>query len=329
MPIVAKQKVPFKPAAVVFKPEGGGGLVLDDAVDLGSIEDFLRLCVWGKNRVGKTSLVVGRKPVAGAEWGGLPKPMLLVTCEPCRSGGTKSVKSAPGVKVVQVVLKGQKDFRGIVQEDHPSERVMRLGQELAATEAGCPYKSVVIDTVTSFQEQVLAEVCGFDDVLAQNAYGAINKTKYQERALKVKESLRAFMRTHSHTAFLAQEKDHNPQRDEVDMRPKIVRSLHLESFFGPAIGGSALDWMNDACDIIHMFLDAEYKTTTKEKLIVAGPRKGQKDKVTETVATGRQIRRARLILGTNYAAGLRTENPNTPEFLDEPTIAKIEAVIRG
>lgn len=286
------------------------GSILSEAVSVGQLEDdFIKIVIYGRNRVGKTHLA-----------GGFPKPLLLISFEPGRSGGARTVKGQPGIQFIHIVAEGQKDHRGVVQKEPASAKARRLAEELRA---GCPFKTVVLDTVTSYQDLILQEIMGLDAAIEQLNFGAVSKDQYRERSERTRTELRPFLNIDAHTVVLAQEKDHNPPRDEGGMSNKLLRGLQHESFFAADLGGATAKWLHDNCDYVaQLFVDHRYAAEAAELPLGAG--------AVEEVREVGLVRRLRCVCHPNFAAGFRSEHPEAvPEFIDDPDFAKIEAVIRG
>ena len=75
------------------------GSAVSLAVKADEIEDqFVQLTIYGQNRVGKTTLACQ-----------FEKPLVLISFEPNRTGGANSIKRIPGVYVVRVKYKKEKD----------------------------------------------------------------------------------------------------------------------------------------------------------------------------------------------------------------------------
>lgn len=298
MPKIAKQ-LPPKVAAPVARPARAGS-ILSRAIPVSQIaDDFVKMTIYGKNRVGKTTLACC-----------FPKPLLLVSFEPAKTGGAKSVKKVQGVTYLPI--KSSQDAFALVEE---------LTNDISG------YKTVVLDTVTSYQDLILQEVIGRQTPEQLN-WGEISRDQYRDRSSKTKEALRPWLNLDCHTVLLGQEKDHNPQDKDV---PKIIRSLSQESFFASDLGAAAVAWLHDACDYIgQLYLDKEVVVSTRERPKAGGG----KETVEEYQETGRQVRRLRTMLHTNYAAGFRSENPDAvPEYIEGTTpqdmYDKIMKVIRG
>lgn len=299
MPQIQKQ-MPPRTAPARPKPSANGS-VLSGAIPINEIgDDYLKMTIYGRNRVGKTTLACQ-----------FPKPLLLISFEPAKSGGARSVKRVPGVDYLRITS---------------SRQAFQLAEEL---ESNTNYKTHVLDTVTSYQDLILQEVIG-KPTPEQLDWGEISRYQYRDRSSKTKEALRPFLNLNAHTVLLAQEKDHNPQDKEV---PKIIRTLAQESFFASDLGAAAVAWLHDACDYIcQLYLDKEIRRWTEERK-VAGPGNNTK-KVEFEEETGRLVRRLRSMYHPNFAAGFRSENPESvPEYIEGTSpanmYAKIMAVISG
>jgi hypothetical protein len=296
MPRVVAQRTNGKgPVAAGTAPAGWTA-----AADLE--EEFLRLVVWGVGRVGKTTLACQ-----------FEKPLALVACEQNDTGGARSIKRVEGV---------------FVKVCDTREKVLQIADELDRDDY---FRTVVIDSATALQDLVLQEILG-RPLPEQLAFGTVSKKQYQVRSELTKETLRRFLNLRKHVVITAKDADHNPKRDEVeadgsqkiDMRPKFVKPVTDQSVMGPALGGSAAGWLNDACHVTQLLWGKEVKTE-KRTFNVAGK---SVEKVDQT-ETGRHIRMLRLLYHPNFMAGLRSERSDVPEFVEEPTYDKIMAAIRG
>lgn len=292
MPQISKQKAPPpKPKP----PVRGGGSILSRAIPVAELEeDFIKIVIYGQNRTGKTTLACQ-----------FPKPLLLVSFEPAKSGGAKSVKKIPGVTLLRITS---------------AKDAVALAAELRANNQ---FKTLVLDSVTSLQDLILISILNLPELMEQNGWGKVRRDEYRERSEQTRETLRPFLNLPCHTVLIAKEKDHNPPDKE---KPSILRGSQLESFFAADLGGATVGWLHDACDYIARLSvekeTKEVKTTTKiaGKVVVN----------TKTVETGAIIRKLRTMTHPNFAAGFRSENPAAvPEFITRPTFEKIAKAIRG
>lgn len=293
------------PSASRVKPvvvkKNSGGSILDNVQSVEDLDTiYMRICIYGKNRVGKTTL--------GCQW---PKPLLIVSFEPCESGGAASVRRMKDIDIIR---------------PKSSMESFRLVEEL---KNGSKYKSLVIDTVTSFQGLILDEILG-KPAPEQLDWGVVSRDDFRTRSSKTKEGLKPYMDLPLHVVMLAQEKDHNSSEKE---KPEIIRSESIESFFAADLGGATVQWLHDSCDHIgRLSIDKEWRKW-KEEIKLPGKNKDGSDKtkiMDREEPTGKIIRRLRTMYHPNYAAGFRAADPSkVPEFIDNPTFEKILEVIEG
>ncbi len=290
MPTINKQTMK-KPLPVPTR----NGSVLASAIPVNKlVDEYIKIVIYGQNRTGKTTLACQ-----------FPKPLLLIAFEPARSGGARSVKRVPGVDYIKITSTTQ---------------AKQLATELINDRK---YKTHVLDTVTSYQDIVLQEILDLPEAIEQLSWGMVTRDQYRERSEKTRELLRPFLNLNAHTVLCAKEKDHNPPDRE---KPKILRGLADESFFATDLGGATVGWLHDACDYItRLYLEKEVKVEITKTVINKKVRENRRE-----VETGRIVRRLRTLLHPNYAAGFRSERPETiPEFIEDPTFDKIYDLIRG
>lgn len=297
------------PSSTVVKPAPTGSLLSRARPVSEAYTSFVHMLLYGRNRTGKTTLACT-----------FPKPLLLVSIEPALTGGARSVQNVPGVNWLRVhPTDPGADFK-------TSDELEALGKEMRADPACGGYKTVVIDSGTSLDEIVLAEICAWDEPAVMLAVGhtrpgsKVSTDQYTERSERSRRVLRPFMELKCHLVVTANEKDHNPQ--EGNRKSTMVRGLHQESFYAAAMGGGTVKWLQDAMEITQLLVDREVR---KEQVP-----DGTGGTVEMEVETGRTVRRLRCLYHPNYAAGFRAPlGTDVPEFIDEPTWAKIEAVANG
>lgn len=285
------------------------GSVLSEAVPVGELENlYLKVGIYGPNRVGKTTLACT-----------FPKPLLLVSFELNPTGGAMSVRRVPGV-----------DYLKVTQ----TEKAFRLAEELEKSLQG--YKTLVIDSVTAYQDLFLKEILNLSSLPEQIDFGGVSGEDYRRRSERVKEGVRPFLNLPCHTVVISKERDHNPPKEErvnprtgklqPDMRPKFLRGMQQKSYVTFDLGGAAAGWLYDQLDYVgRLYLD-------KEVVVRKISRKAGNAEIVEETAeeTGRYVRRLRTLPHPNFAAGFRSEVPeNLPEYIEEPTYEKLLAVIRG
>lgn len=310
-PVVSRQS-PKSNGRVSASP----GSVLSDAIEIGELQDsWIKMLIYGQNGTGKTTLACD-----------FEKPLLLLSFEPNETGGARSVRKVPGVTFLK--LRPTRDKNGVVTE-RVTEKAYRLADELKVKN---PFRTVVFDHVTAFQDVVLQEILNVENLPEQLNFGSISSDDYRMRAERTKEGLRPWVDLPCHTVFIAKEKDHNPPKEEKinprtgkvqpDMKARFLRGLQMESFVTADLGGGTAGWIMDACDYLcRLYFDRE---------VVVKKNKVQGQEVVTTEETGRFVRALRTTYHPNFAARFRSDTPdNLPEAIADPTYAKILAAIEG
>lgn len=293
------------------------------------VNKWLKVLIYGINRVGKTCLACQ-----------FEKPLLLMSYEINPTGGALSVRDYPATTSLKMASsKMSQMLANQLMEDRRSNWKLEGGKWKELFEMvggvkvplfiGDPFKTVVSDTITSYQDILLAELMNWPTVPDQLAWGTVPEGVYQQRSEKLRECLRPFVNLPMHTIFLAKEKDHNPPKGE---RNKYVRSLgQPESFFGASVGTATADWLNDACDFMtRLSVENEVEEITETE---AGGVKLE-EPIKFLKETGKTIRRLRTQLHKNYAAGIRSPKyENVPEYVDganpELMFANFMKIVRG
>lgn len=269
------------------------GSILSQAIPIEELASSpIKIVIYGDNRVGKSYLACQ-----------FPKPLLLMSLEPNATGGAKSITKFKNVTYLRV---------------ESSDKALRLASELRQNN---PFKTVVIDSATSLQDIILKEILNLPEVPDMNSWGMATMDNYRARSEKTRETLRPFLNLDCHTVITAKQRDHNAL---ADMKPRITKGAQIESFFAADLGGATVGWLHDACDYICQLVIQKEVVTRKRINPIS------KKEIEEEVETGKIIRRLRTMYHPNYAAGFRAPDPTkVPEYIDDPTYDKIQAVIDG
>ena len=278
------------------------GSVLAGAVPVSSLhEDKVKVCVYGRNRSGKTTLASQFK-----------KPLLIVSSEPDANGGATSVTNMNGVSLIRVTPPNKR-LPG--DKVHGSAKVVAIANELAVSN---PFSTVVLDTITSLQDVILVELMGLPKVPEMLSWGFVPEGVYQQRAEKLRETVRPLLDlTNCNVVILAQEKDHNAP-EERGGKSKILHTMQQGSFMAPALGATNAQWLQDACGYVIQIYDDE---VTQEVVVpMNNPDGTPAMPITTRVGTGKRARHLRLLYHPNFAAGGRWEyNKDMPEFVTAQT----------
>lgn len=310
MPRVDRQKPPAPPS---MEP----GSILATSVPVAALmETYARVCIYGRNRSGKTTLAAQ-----------FAKPLLHVSSEPDACGGATSIANITGVMSQRVShrLLGQ-DAQGrwvdatdpaCVRKDKlkGSAKLRAIATELMGKH---PFRTVVLDTVTSLQELILVELMGWDKVPEIQHVGMVGKETYQYRAEKWREVVHHYLDvSNCNLVVLAQEKDHNPPTDDFGGKRKILHTMQQGSFMAPALGATNAQWLQDSCGYVVQI----YEDEVMQEIVV--PVTGQDGKPMEPsiqrVGTGKRQRHLRLLYHPNFAAGGRWQfDTGIPESVTAP-----------
>ncbi len=268
------------------------GSVLSEAIPISQLkEDWIRLCLYGVNRTGKTTLACQ-----------FPKPLLLLALEPNKTGGAQSVKLVKNVTYLRL---------------DNTIKIAMLAEELRENN---PFQTVVIDSATSLQDIHLKEILNLSAVPEQLSWGMVSDDQYRQRSEKTRESLRPFLNLDCNTVIIAKEKDHNPP---ANRKAKIVKGPGTGSFFAANLGGATVEWLHDACDCIcQLYVEKEVEEKKMDD--------GSGGFLTIYQETGGNVRKLRTLYDPMYAAGLRSCTPDkVPQCIVDPTFEKLLKVIKG
>lgn len=313
-PRVTRQVPPVSPTSAAHLEAGS---LLGDATPVSSLrEEFIKVCFYGRNRSGKTTIACQ-----------FPKPLLIISSEPDACGGATSVSNYQGVRIQRVSHKllGQ-DSKGqwldaederCVRRDHlrGSAKLEALAQELKGKH---PFKTVVLDTATSLQELILVEIMGWDKPPAMQPNARqVGKENYQKRAEDWRKTVTHLLDlTNCHIVILCQEKDHNPVQDDFGGKSRLLGTMQQGSFMAPALGATNAQWLQDNCGYIIQIYEDELKD--RITLPQVNP-DGTVTEVVQEVPNGKRQRHLRLMYHPNFAAGGRWQyDRNLPECVTAP-----------
>ena len=290
MPAVNRQVVTAAP-----------GSILSTAVPVTSLrEDKVKVCVYGRNRSGKTTLAAQFR-----------KPLLLISAEPDTNGGAMSVADMEGVLLIRVTPPNKQLPGDTV---HGSAKLVMIANELAANN---PFATVVLDTVTSLQDIILVELMKLSSIPELLTWGTVPDGIYQARAEKLRSTVRPLLDlTNCNVVILAQEKDHNGP-EERGGKSKLLHTMQQGSFMAPALGATNAEWLETNCGYIIQIYEDE--VTEEMTIPQTGPDGKPMPAAVQRVSTGRRARHLRLLYHPNFAAGGRWQyNRNMPEFVTAP-----------
>lgn len=247
-------------------------------------------CIYGYSGTGKTTLAAT-----------YPKPLLLIGAE----DGTRSIHNVKGVEFIR--LKSTLELTDIINHVKQSRK----------------YETVVLDTATSLQAMVIAEIKGMDELPTQLSWGFATREEWGQCALQTKEWLNHLLKLAEnnicHTLILAQERGFNKKNDNEQgadsdvFAPKVMAS----------VSESTVGWLNPACDYV-----VQTYITTKMIRKELPSMKGVKQ--FKMVPSDEVEYRLRTRAHEFYLIKFRVpKGHKAPPYIADPDYDKIQAVIRG
>lgn len=295
MPLIQKQN--SKPAVVAPKKSGS---ILDRAVPVTRTDrGGLNLSLYGRGKTGKTRLISS-----------FPKPICILGVK----DGTRSIQTVEGIDYFKIVLNAK---------DAPKTGNYVLLNELPALIIDLEkskYKTAAMDTASEFQEIVLADMLGFDEVPTQwnpmaisEKWGRDTRSKYGERALAVKRILDGLLKLPQHVIITAHEMNFNEDEAHADL---------LFPSIGSALSKSTAGWLNGAVDYICQTFIREQTETTYQNI------NGQQIPIQNK--TDKKEFCLRIGPDAIFQTGFRVPpGVKIPDVIVNPTYSKIQSVIDG
>lgn len=299
------------------------GDILDDGVRATSLSTTkITAALYGRNGVGKTTFACqGEGPTA------------LISIEPAPTGGARSVANREDITVYQVASRYLVGKDGQPERLRGSEKVVAIAAAIKARfDAGHrPFKKVVIDGITSWNDVILGEVMGLDyaNMPAILGLGKVSADRYIERGERMIRYLKPFFDLPCDLWIIAQERDHNPPKKETTTkngasfsRPSqspLMREAHPMaqegSFFSLGVSDTQAKYVQDACDfVMQLYEDGELVEERSPDVVFNGQTiLGE----VRLVATGRRVKRLRCVYHPNYAARFRASDyQSVPEYIE-------------
>jgi len=263
---------------------------LDRIVPIGFEDgEGIKLSLYGVSGTGKTTL-----------WATFPKPILALVC----SGGSK-----PGELRSINTAENRKQIKQLRVEK--SSDVREVAEHQAASGE---FKTIVLDHATHFQDLVLSEILGIEQMPEQLSWGLATQQQYRQCTLQMKALLRGLLDLSCHVVIIAQEREFNVDGDSGLLMPHV----------GSALTPSTAGWLNAAVDYIgQTFL--RQRTTQKEVKV------GAKTSTVSIPAKGVDYC---LRTGPNavYTTKFRVPKEKAlklPDVIVDPTFEKIMDAITG
>lgn len=252
----------------------------------------MKLLVYGRGKTGKTRL-----------FSTFPKPALLIGTE----DGTGSISDIEGV-----------DFVQLNRSDDLNELIEHIKLK---------YASAGLDTAGGFQDLILKEILGLDEVPVAKfkqagkgeAWGIADKGTWGTVGTQFKERMRKFIRLadeyEKDLAIIAHERNFSEEGETSELITPTV---------GAALTPSAAGWLNGACDYVcQTFIREEKKEVVLAK--VAG-----KD-IMQSQKTGKAEYCLRIGPHPVYLTGFRVRRKigELPDCVVDPDYDKLKRIIEG
>lgn len=308
MPIARKQSPAVK--QTIGRPEGtakGPAAVSNGAPAPGdsSVQRMKLLC-YGRGKTGKTRLAAT-----------YPKPMLLIGIE----DGTKSVATGRTEKkrlrndniIYSLTLAGKPtgiDFIKLTASSEMDELLPMLVED--------GYRSTGLDHASGFQDLILKEILGLNDIPVQKSWGMTDRQTWGVVGMQFKQRMSALLdleeRAGLAICIIAHERSFGDSED--------ASNLMLPSI-GAALTPSAAGWLNTACDYIcQCFIREKY-----EEQVIEG---ADDPNAKVRVATGKAEYCLRVGAHAIYQTGFRLPpGIELPDVITDPSYKKVAALIRG
>jgi hypothetical protein len=209
-----------------------------------------------------------------------------------------------------------------------SEKILTI-VEAVRKRNPCPFKKVIIDGLTSWNDVILSEVLGvtWEDMPSILGWGKVSMEDYTERSERMMRYLKPVFALPCDVWVIAQERDHNPPKEtdkKGKMRPvqsKLMRDVHpiaqQGSFWSLALGDSAALDVQNACDfVMQLYEEEEYIEEIHPPIEINGQ---VIQSPPSLVATGKRVKRLRTKYHVNYASRVRGDYRVIPEYIEAPT----------
>jgi hypothetical protein len=272
------------------KTNSSSGSVRDRIVPVSTITKGIKLLVYGRGKTGKTSL-----------FSTFPKPALVIGTE----DGTSSISDVEGIDFIFMQQTSDLlELVAVLQEGH--------------------YQSVGMDTAGGFQDLLLKEVLGLDEIPVSKyrqagkgeAWGIADKATWGTVGTQFKERMRTFYKLADdhgiHIVTIAHERNFNDEGQSELLTPTV----------GAALTPGAAGWLNGACDYVCQTFIREERIETEQK--VAGK------KIKQYKKTGKAQYCLRIGPHPVFLTGFRiSRGRELPDCIVDPTYEKLRSIIDG
>jgi hypothetical protein len=189
--------------------------VMDRIEDISFDSAGIKIVLYGSSGSGKTTL-----------WATFPKPILAIICSGgFKPGELRSVATeANKGKIKQVVL-------------HKSDELYEITSSLKQDN---PYKTLVLDHVSGYQDLVLKDILGLESTPVAKTWGLASQQDYGQCTVQCKEYLRSMLDLDCNVVVVAQERTFKDESGNDLFKPTVGASLT------PALAG----WLHSSADYV-------------------------------------------------------------------------------
>lgn len=237
LPPIAKKILPVsKVLPALPKDDDVWARVKPVALDWSTVK--LKVVLYGESGSGKTTI-----------WSSFPKPILVILC----SGGKKKADE------LWSICDGEND-----DDIHEVNLLSSVEMGSITSKAeGTPFKTIVVDHLSGFQDLVLKGIIG-NDVPQQKFWGLAQQQEWGQVSYQMKELLAPMLDLDMNVVWIAHERSFEPKKALEGGRAIIAADAQVaKAFIGPALTPGVADWVNGAVNFVLQTYKTEKRVMTK------------------------------------------------------------------
>lgn len=284
MPEVKKQTRKGTKKKSARRKTGG---ILDKCVPI-MFDRYVNLNIYGKSGSGKTTF-----------WSTFPGPILAIISSGVKnSGELRSIPKKDRDKIHQFPLDSTEEFQELIKHQRETRE----------------FETVVLDHASSFQDVILKEVLGIDEIPEQLGWGTASQQQWGQVALQMKEHLSSLLSLEScHSIIIAQERVFESDNDADLIMPYIAS----------AVSPSVVNWLNSSVDYI-------CETFKKKKTITKETKVGKKKTTVTSYVEGEVDYCLRTAPDEVFTTKFRKPRGSViPKYIVDPDYKKFMEVVEG
>jgi hypothetical protein len=290
MPKITRTKTPTS------RSSNSGDLdVWDRLQDIEFSDEGIKMALYGNSGTGKTTL-----------WATFPGKILALIC----SGGKR-----PG----ELRSINTPEYKGKVKQlvVNKSSEIREITSRLGSTEGHMGFNTLVLDHASGFQDLVLKEILGLEEVPVAKTWGLASQQQYGQATVQCKEYWRGMLDLPINVVIVAHERIFKDESDNEIFKPTVGASLM------PQLAG----WLHSSCDYVCQTY-IRHKEVIRKKTIKKGGKLITKER--KVVIPGEVEYCLRTKPDATYASKFRVPkgSPLLPVITD-PSYDKIHKMING